>query len=439
MSTIGSVSIRVVSATLLAVLLMVGPQPVRAATLSGNPDNYHRLLRTLKPGDNLALAPGEYLRGLRVHDLHGEPDRPIVVAGPAEGVRAVIAGHPRRNTVSIKDASHVTIRDLEIDGKGAFVDGVKCEGHAKFAHHITLENLYIHNLARHQQSVGISTKCPAWDWVVKRNHIEGVGTGMYFGNSDGSDPFVGGVIEANDVINTIGYNLQIKHQKARPAIAGMPMDTRFTIIRRNRFVKEEGGSTEVAARPNVLVGHFPLAGPGSDDTYAIYANLFFENPNEALFQGEGNIALYSNIFFNSHANEFPAVAIQPHNDIPRKVRVFFNTVVHPSKGIRVLRRENRFMDDQLLVGNAVFAETPLEGGTRRDNFTASFSESLDHLRAPAADLGGFSAAPRKERLRADRVVSRLVGYPEAALDFAGRPRDEGSFGAYTSSVTSHAY
>jgi hypothetical protein len=66
----------------------------------------------------------------------------------------------------------------------------------------------------------------------------------------------------------------------------------------------------------------------------IYGNLFFENPNEALFQGEGNIALYSNVFFNSHDIEFPAIAIQPHNDIPRMVRVFQNSVMHPTLGIR---------------------------------------------------------------------------------------------------------
>jgi len=274
----------------LAALLWIGDGVAQARVLFADPDNYRQLLRQLGPGDTLRLAPGKYRRGLVVHDLHGEPEAPIVIEGPADPPYAVILGRSGHNTVSIKDASHVVIRNVEIDGQGAFVDGVKCEGHAGYAHHITLENLRIHNLAKHQQSVGISTKCPAWDWVVRGNHIEGVGTGMYFGNSDGSDPFVGGLIENNEIINTIGYNLQIKHQKARPAIEGMPMDRRLTIIRRNRFVKEKGGSVDVAARPNVLVGHFPLEGPGSDDTYAIYGNLFFENPSEALFQSIEKIA-----------------------------------------------------------------------------------------------------------------------------------------------------
>jgi hypothetical protein len=418
----------------LAVFLLVAflaLPVVEARTLHGTPDNYHRLLRQLQPGDTLQLAPGRYRRGLRVHDLHGEPDRPIVIAGPDKPPRAVILGDPRRNTVSIKDASHVVVRDLEIDGQGAFVDAVKCEGHAEYAHHITLENLKIHNLAKHQQSVGISTKCPAWDWVVRGNHIEGVGTRMYFGNSDGSDPFVGGLIEDNEVLNTIGYNLQIKHQKARPPIDGMPTDTRFTIIRRNRFVKETGASNEAAARPNVLVGHFPLEGPGSDDTYAIYGNLFFENPNEALFQGEGNIALYSNVFYNSHDIEFPAIAIQPHNDIPRMVRVFQNSVMHPTLGTRVIRLSERFVDDLQIVANVVIAEEPLRYLTTGEEVGESNAFGLNFLTAVASD--GILSNPSElavAPLCASFDPSPLNWLPEYNLDHTGRLRVSRTCGAF---------
>ncbi len=188
---------------------------------------------------------------------------------------------------------------------------------------------------------------------------------MYFGDSDGSDPFIGGLIEDNEVIDTIGYNLQIKHQ---------------------------------AVRPNVLVGHLPLAGPGQEDEYAIYANLFFQNPGEALFQGEGNLALYSNLFFNRHAVEVPAIAIQPHNDIPRRARVFVNTVLHPWKGIQVLRREDRWEDDQLLIGNAVFAETPLQGGTRAQNLTDDYAAAAKSLQRPVPDLTVLDLSPRENRL-----------------------------------------
>ena len=70
-----------------------------------------------------------------------------------------------------------------VDGLGLLGDGVKAEGNASWAHHITIEGLHIVNHGNNQQIVGISTKCPSWNWVIRHNIIEGAGTGMYLGNS----------------------------------------------------------------------------------------------------------------------------------------------------------------------------------------------------------------------------------------------------------------
>ncbi|HUX31277.1 MAG TPA: hypothetical protein VMV78_11725 [Thiobacillus sp.] len=104
--------------------------------------------------------------------------------------------------------------------------------HADF---ITLEHLYIHDHAASKQNVGISTKCPAFGWVARNNRIERVGTGMYFGDSDGSDPFVGGIVEGNRVSQTLGHSLQIKHQKTRPLEHAGRHDT---VIRYNVFSRQ---------------------------------------------------------------------------------------------------------------------------------------------------------------------------------------------------------
>ena len=75
------------------------------------------------------------------------------------------------------------------------------------------------------------------------------------------------------------------------------------------------------ARPSLLVGHFPLTGAGRNDVYEIYGNFFWQNPTEALFQGEGNIALYDNVFVNDFGD---AVNIQPQLDVPWMIRIFDN-------------------------------------------------------------------------------------------------------------------
>ena len=179
-------------------------------------------LKRLRAGDTLLLAAGEYRDGLPVHGLSGAPGRPIIISGPERGPPATFVAQRGRNTVSIVDSHHLVIRNLVLEGNNLPVDAVKAEGQSRWAHHITLENLVIRGHGNNQQTVGISTKCPAWNWVIREVTIVGAGTGMYLGNSDGSAPFVAGLIERNLVVDTIGYNLQIKHQLARPDLPGMP-------------------------------------------------------------------------------------------------------------------------------------------------------------------------------------------------------------------------
>jgi hypothetical protein len=404
----------------------------QAEEMRAGPDNYREALARLKPGDALLLDPGYYRHGLEIEGMNGAEGMPIVVAGAKE--RAVFLANPGQDTITLRDSSYIVLRNLEIDGRGQMVSGVRSAG--KFAHHIVLENLYIHNLGQNQQVVGISSKCPAWDWQVRQTIIVGAGTGMYFGNSNNSHPFVGGIIENNLILNTIGYNLQIKHQGPRPDLPGMPSAPRATVIRHNVFIKASSDSASLSARPNVLVGHWPLEGPGKDDMYLIYGNLFYENPSESLFQGEGRIALYNNLFYNSHKIEFPAIAIQPHNDIPRKARVFFNTILHPWKGIRVLHKEGYMDMDQEIVGNAVFAKIPIQGGRARDNVTDDFEDAPNYLQYPAASMPAFSLFPKSDKLRGAPIdLKAFAEFPGFDRDFDGERRDGQFRGAYSGTGT----
>ena len=255
---------------MLAAFVLALAPPAAAETYRARPGDYLELLQRLQPGDALALAPGDYANGLPVHGIVGSPGSPIVIAGPRSGPRARFIARRGAHTVSIVNSAWVEIRNLELDGNGLPVAAVRAEGHADWAHHITLDNLLIHGHGSGQQTVGIATFCPAWNWIIRNSTITGAGTGMYLGQSNGTAPFVAGLIERNLVVDSIGYNIQIKHQQPRPRIEGMPEGGSVTIVRHNVFTKSATSATGENARPNLLVGHFPLSGAGADDLYAIY-------------------------------------------------------------------------------------------------------------------------------------------------------------------------
>jgi hypothetical protein len=405
-----------------------GVAPIR--TLQANPSNYTSLVSGLQPGDRLLLAAGTYTQGLWLHNLNGQAGRCIVVEGPATGSPALFLGSDNFNTVSLHNASYLAVRYLTLDGQSKQGDGVKAEGPSTYTHHITIERLTIRNHNYSEQIVGISTKSPAWNWVVRYNTIEKTGTGLYFGIADGSVEFANSLIEHNLVQSTIAYNMEIKHQKQRRTTLGIPASG-TTIIRHNVWDKETGYATGTWATPNVLVGHWPLTGPGSTDTYQIYGNVFYQNPVEALFQGEGNIALYDNLFVNRSG---PAIHIQPHNDKPRAIDIFHNTVLATDVGIQIYGGDPAYR--QRALGNAVFAATPLSGGQQVGNTLGTYAASTGVLLNPMAPLGSLNLYPKTGAFQGSALdTTGLTGYLDWNLDFNSASRLTSFRGAYSGDTT----
>lgn len=375
-----------------------------AAEYRASAENYRDYVRRLQAGDRLLLEPGDYRQGLPLHNLSGRAGQPIVIEAlnPSASLPRFIA-RSGANTVSLIDVRYLVLRNLQIDGRAVPVDAIKAEGHSRFADFITLENLYIHDHDASQQNVGISTKCPALGWVVRNNRIERVGTGMYFGDSDGSDPFVGGLIEANHVSHTLGYNLQIKHQKTRSPDIAARYDT---VIRYNVFSKQDV-LPGPQARPNVLLGHVPVSGAGSEDRYLVYGNLFLHNPSEALLQAEGRAAVYDNIFINGSGD---AIRIQPHNDVPRDMAIFSNTILASATGVQVRRAEDTPYR-QRVIANVVAAGSPLQGGETAHNVTLVYQPELLNVAVPELTPHLLARSPSPHPLP-DRLVRELTAYPD---------------------------
>ena len=417
----------------LSIALITIPQLVKARIILATPANFQAKVPHLLPGDSLQLAAGNYTTPLTINGLNGTAAKPIVIMGA--GNSTVFKGNGCCNTISLRKSAYIVIKNMKLDGFNINgQDGIRAEGNTasnpNWTHHITVENLTIVNYANNQQQVGISTKCPSGNWVIKNNTIDGAGTGIYLGNSDGTQPFVNGVIENNFIQNTIGYNIEVKHQingqrdHAESEKAGTNQSGK-TIIRNNVFSKGKNSSTGESARPNVLVGGFPTMGTGKNDYYEVYGNFFYNNPVEALFQGTGNIMLYNNIFVN-HANpsEFRTVYIAPHNGVsPQNVKIFHNTLWSKTTagGIRIYNPDLNYQ--QYVIGNVAFLPDPSLAITASHNntllsgnITDSYANAGNYVISATNDLNSLNLYPKAGQLKGILPTGRTLVINNTAYD-----------------------
>jgi len=414
-------------------IVVLAAGSAHAADVLATPADYRSKLTALAPGDSLVLAAGDYSDGLPISDLNGTAAQPITITGPAAEV-ARFLGNAVRNTIDIRNSSYITIRNLTLDGQDiAGIDAIKASGTAAdWAHHITIENCII---VRHdggatsQQTVGISTKVVAWDWIVRHNLIDGAGTGMYFGNSDGTRAFIGGLIEHNVFRRTLGYNMQVKHQLARESVPGVPTDERVTVIRHNVFIKDSSLPSPDGARPNLLVDGFPDSGPGSLDHYEVYGNFFFHNDTEALVQATGRVHVHDNVFVDSLR---PAIVMVNHEGkTVIDALVYNNTIYDTASGIVF---SNAPSGVSLVAGNAIFSATALSGTMtdEHDNVADAVASAATYVVRPSTLLGDMDFFPVSGSALHGGVVdiSKASTDLDHDRDFNGVTKDFTYRGAY---------
>lgn len=416
---------------LLLVSFLAVPQS-HAATLNATPSDYRAKLGQLKPGDTLVLAAGTYTQDLNIRDLNGTPTQWITITGPQSGAPAVFTARSCCNTVELFNASYIHISHLTLDGKNtnaAF--GISAKGSTNnLTHHIRIEHCIIKDYNGSQQIVGISTKTPTWGWEIRYNKITNAGTGLYLGNSNGQEPFFASVIEHNVIMNTIGYNMQIKHQTQRPSRPGMPTTPQRTIIRHNVFIKDDRPSPD-GDRPNLLVDGFPTTGNGKDDEYEIYGNLFFHNPRESLFQGSGRISLHDNLFVDVVGT---AMTIRSHSLPLRRVYIYNNTIHAAGRGISI---GSTTPEGQGIVGNLIFATQGITGQVtnQKDNITFPTNQAAQYLNNPSTQLATLDLFPLPNKVEGTPLdLSMFAKDTDSLLDFNGIDKGTRTFrGAYADS------
>ena len=365
---------------------------------TSGPDYYLTLLGKLKPGDTLALPPGTYRERLDLSGVNGTAGAWITIAGPPSGSPAVVTTQSVCcNDVQLGDTSYVIVKNLTIDANSVAmdtsIDGINAKGGP--THDILIESNVIGGVSLHQATVGIATHSPSWNWTIRGNTIVEAGTGMYLGNSDGSAPFINGIIEGNLFVDSLGYDTEIKYQNSYARPNGLSDGPHTTIIRHNVFLKRRAQSSwprdkVSGARPNLLVGGFPATGEGSQDMYEIYGNFFYENRDgEALLQASGRVAVHDNVFAGGTG---PAVLFRNH-DLPVAVaHVYNNTIYGAPVGIRF---SSAARQESIVEGNLIFASRPLSGPIEAagHNIVGTAAAARRYVRNPSLALGAMDFHP----------------------------------------------
>jgi MYXO-CTERM domain-containing protein len=413
----------------VAVCALIAPRVALGADVQADASSFKAMLPKLMPGDTMHLAAGTYPH-FSISGLNGTSSSWITITGPASGSPATVEADavPCCNTIEITGSSFVAIEHLTIDGKnvdGAF--GLSASGTASPVHDIRVEGCTFLNHHGSQQHDAISTKTPTWGWIIRNNRISSVGTGLYLGNSTGDDPFIGGIIEGNLVENPIGYCMEIKFQKPRPTVAGMPTTASATLVRNNVFIKNDDPSPD-GDRPNVLVGGFPDSGAGSTDRYEIYGNVFFHNPRESLLQVSGRVTVHDNIFIDAPGS---AILLQNH-DLPLKLAYVYNNTIYAA-GTGISFGSAASQGDGV-IGNLVFAGTPIRGSikTQKDNLFDSTANAAMYVKTPSTMLGAMDFYPIAGKCQGTTLdLSMMSQDVDYAVDFNGTPKGELKFrGAY---------
>ena len=394
------------------------------------PATLSAVLPMLGPGDTVHLAAGTYAH-FTVSGTNGSGSAWITITGPENGAPAIVEADPGPccNTIEIVSSSYIAIRHLRVDNKGvrgAFAISAK----SGVIHHIRIEDNELVFTNADQNDCGISTKIQTWGWEIRGNRIEGAGTGLYLGNSDGNMPFVQGLIERNLVLDPVGYDMEIKHQNPWPTGTGLPTGPTTTVIRHNVFIKGDGPSPS-GDRPNVLFDGFPDTGPGSSNHYDVYGNVFFHNPREALLQASGDFSIHDNLFVESSS---PAIVVTAHaGKAVVRAYVYNNTILTGGTGLAF---SSAATIDDLVTGNLIFAATPFNGtiANSKDNLTAPVSSAGQYVRSPVMALPGVDLFPLPGAVRGSPLnLSKVQSQLDALNDYNASGKGDLVFrGAYAS-------
>ncbi len=127
--------------TLLLLMCLAGSVAAQIVRVQ-NTAQLRQAVRNARPGETILLAPGDYEGGLYFENLHGQPNKPVVIAGEDPRHPPVI--HGGGECLHISKASHLELRNMVLIG--ARYNGLNIDDGGEYdspAHHIVLKGLTV--------------------------------------------------------------------------------------------------------------------------------------------------------------------------------------------------------------------------------------------------------------------------------------------------------
>ena len=130
------------------------------------------------------------------------------------------------------------------------------------------------------------------------------------------------------------------------------------------------------------------------------------------------------------------INVVPHNDRPRNVFIFNNTITASGKGIRLVGAHQGYRQE--VIGNAVFSDAIFLKSYSRNNFFSGYDTAHNFLKNPKGKLGKLDLSPQPMKLRKRKIDSHLLSYfTDWDIDFNGSKRNGAFMGAYANDNTNY--
>ena len=271
----------------MVVVSALASQDADARTIpAGTTSDLTNKTASLVPGDTLLVAAGNYdMSTWDISNLTGTTQNWIVIKG--QGRPAIRGTSGCCNLVQMSNVHYVVFTGFEIAMRDTFsgIDGVNIRG--AYNSHITLEDLYIHNMTN--VGIGMWPDSAAFITLRRCEIAHNYGSGLYWG-------YPGRNI-IHDVLIEDNY---IHHCPDNPLL-----DTHYGIqwkgwcyraVIQNNVLHDVGGTTRCGIV--VYYGKLPLAGDGQNDVNIVRGNVLWNCRNEGI-TAMSDATIENNIVFDA--------------------------------------------------------------------------------------------------------------------------------------------